>query len=55
MKHILRYIRETTDLGLFYSNESTLKGYADSGYLSNPRKARSQTGYVFTLSNTAIS
>ena len=55
VKHILRYLRGTTYLGLFYSNELTLKGYADSGYLSDPHKARSQTGYVFTCDNTAIS
>ena len=55
MKHILRYLRGTTDLGLFYSKESTLKGYANSGYLSDPHKARSQTRYVFTCGNTAIS
>ena len=30
MKHILRYLRGTTYLGLFYSKESTLKGYVDS-------------------------
>ena len=55
MKHILRYLRGTTDLGLFYSKESTLKGYAYSGYLFYSHKARSQTGYVFTCGNTAIS
>ena len=41
VKHILRYLRGTTDLSLFYSKESTLKGYADFGYLSDPHKARS--------------
>ena len=55
MKHILHYLRGNTDLGLFYSKESTLKEYADSRYLSDPHKARSQTGYVFTCGNTAIS
>ena len=42
-------------MGLFYSNESTLKGYVDSGYLYDPHKARSQIGYVFTCGNIAIS
>ena len=55
MKHILRYLHGTTDLSLFYSKESTLKGYADSGYLFDPHKAHSQTRYVFTCGNTAIS
>ena len=55
MKHMLRYLRGTTVLGLFYSKESTLKGYADSGYLYDHHKAHSQTGYVFICGNTAIS
>ena len=32
-----------------------LVGFADAGYLSDPHKGRSQTGYVFTMGNTAIS
>ena len=55
VKHILRCLRGTTNLGLFYSKESTLKGYADFGYIYDPHKARSQTGYIFTCGNTAIS
>ena len=55
VKHNSRYLRGTTYLGLFYSKESTLKEYADFGYLSDPHKARSKTGYVFTCGNTAIS
>ena len=30
-------------------------GYANAGYLSNPHKAQSQTGYVFTYNGTIIS
>ncbi len=30
-------------------------GFADAGYLSDPHKARSQTGYVFTIGGTAVS
>ncbi|KAI3693370.1 hypothetical protein L6452_33205 [Arctium lappa] len=57
IKHIFRYLRGTVDLGLFYSNNSKedLIGYADAGYLSDPHKARSQTGYVFINGGTAIS
>ena len=56
-KHILRYFKGTTDMSLFYSNESKqqLFGYADAGYLSNPHKARSQTRYVFNCNGIAIS
>ncbi|GKC89791.1 secreted RxLR effector protein 161-like protein [Tanacetum coccineum] len=44
-------------MGLFYqkNSKSKLVGYADAGYLSDPHKARSQTGYVFTYGDTAIS
>ncbi|KAD5960846.1 hypothetical protein E3N88_12318 [Mikania micrantha] len=57
IKHIFRYICGTRDLGLFYekSKKSQLIGYADAGYLSDPHKAISQTGYVFTYGGTAIS
>ena len=44
-------------MSLFYSRESNqqLLGYADVGYLSDPHKGRSQTGYVFNCNGTAIS
>ena len=56
IQHILRYLSGTTDMGLFYSNKSKEKllGYADAGYLSDPHKARSQTGYVFNYNGTSI-
>ena len=57
IKHILLYLRETTDMSLFYSNESKqqLLGYADAGYLSNPHKSRLQIGYVFNCNGIIIS
>ena len=57
IKHILRYLRGTTDMGSFYSRESKqqLLGYADAGYLLDPHKGRSQTRYVFNCNGTAIS
>ncbi|KAJ0567534.1 putative RNA-directed DNA polymerase [Helianthus annuus] len=57
VKHIFWYICGTQDLGLFYQKDqkSQLVGYADAGYLSDPHKAKSQTGYVFTYGGTAIS
>ena len=41
IKHILRYLRGTSDMGLFYSKamEPQLLGYADAEYLSDPHKA----------------
>ena len=57
IKHILRYLRGTMDMVLFFSNvsKSDLIGYADAGYLSDPHNGRSQTGYLFTCGGTAIS
>ena len=42
-KHVLRYLRGISDIGLFYSKilEPKWFGYADAGYLLNPHKARS--------------
>ena len=44
-------------MGLFYSSDSKsqLVGFADAGYLSDPHRGRSQTGYLFTCGGTAIS
>ncbi|XP_059635711.1 secreted RxLR effector protein 161-like [Cornus florida] len=57
IKHILRYLCGTIDIGLFYSKEpnSQLIGYANAGYLFDPHKAHSQIGYVFTCDGTVIS
>ncbi|XP_070669152.1 secreted RxLR effector protein 161-like [Malus domestica] len=68
VKDIFCYLKDTTDLGLFYTRESPsvaasygtridsrLVGYADAGYLSNPHRAHSQTSYAFTVGDTAIS
>ena len=57
IRHILRYLSGTPDMGLFYSNKSEEKllRYGDAGYLSDPHKSRSQTGFVFNYNGTAIS
>ncbi|XP_070002496.1 secreted RxLR effector protein 161-like [Nicotiana sylvestris] len=57
IKRILRHLKGTTDMGLFYGNNCSpdLVGYTDAGYLSGPHKARSQIGYVFTWGGTTIS
>ncbi|CAL9019215.1 unnamed protein product [Prunus brigantina] len=57
VKHILRYLHGTTDIGLFYSkgSKSQIVGYADAGYLYDPHRARSQTGYVFTCGGATMS
>jgi hypothetical protein len=57
IKTVLRYLNGTRDLGLFYSRnqDPILLGYTDAGYLSDPHNGRSQTGFVFLQSGTAIS
>lgn len=48
IKHILRYLKGTIDMALFYSSSCSpnFVGYADVG-LSDPYKAWSQAGYEF--------
>ena len=57
IKRILRYLRGTSDMGLFNSKamEPQLLGFADAGYLLDPHKARPQKGYIFTYENFSIS
>ncbi|XP_074362014.1 secreted RxLR effector protein 161-like [Apium graveolens] len=57
IKHIFRYLRGTIDRGLFFPNNSRLWiiGYADAGNMSDPYSGRSQTGYLFTYCDIAIS
>ena len=57
VRHVLRYLRRTTDMGLFYLHCSNpqLVEYTDTGYLSDSHKGRSQTEYLFTYNNTAMS
>jgi hypothetical protein len=63
IKRVLRYLAGTVNHGLFYRKEKNnvtlntndIEGYADAGYLSDPHKGRSQTGYAFVYSEAAIS
>ena len=56
-KHLLRYLRRTQNLGLFYQSKSnvSLIGYEDGRYLSYPQKVKSQFKYLFTYGSIAIS
>ncbi|KAK4404314.1 Secreted RxLR effector protein [Sesamum angolense] len=60
VKHILRYLRGTNDMGLYFERHEDAKannlvGYSDAGYLSDSHKPISQSGYVFMYGGTAIS
>ena len=54
VKHLLRYLKGTVDLGLYfpYNSNKTFVGHSDAGYLSNPHNARCQIGYVFLYGGT---
>jgi len=62
---LMRYLAKTINNGLLYRRGNRtpydvlitddIYGYADAGYLSDPHKGRSQTGYVFMSACGAIS
>ena len=56
-KYILRYLNGKKDLGLFFkkNHDSSMFGYTDAGYLSDPHNEKSQIGFVFLHGGTAIS
>ena len=59
VKWILRYIKETIDVGLIFEKDTNGKqectGYVDSDYAGDLDKSRFMMGYVFTLSQAAVS
>jgi hypothetical protein len=57
MKTILRYLKGTQDLGLWFPKmgDRSMVGYADAGYVFYPHNVRSQTGFVFLCGGAAIS
>jgi hypothetical protein len=56
VKHLLRYLRGTEDLGLLYTQGGTseITGYADAGFRSDEVSGKSQTGYIFLKNNAPI-
>lgn len=56
VKKILRYIKGTLVYDLLYKgNDTSLLGYTDSDYAGCVDTRRSTSGYIFTISNTAVS
>jgi hypothetical protein len=57
IKNMLRYLVGTIYLVLHFQNDQDSKfiGYANTGYLSDPLNARSQTEYLFLHGGTTIS
>ncbi len=58
VKWILRYLKGTTDVGLTFDMakmSNSVISYVDSDFPRDLDKRRSLTGYLFTLSGSAIS
>lgn len=55
-KRILRYLRGTTNLGLFYKKgeQSDLIGFTDSDYARDLDDGRSTSGYALMLGSIAV-
>ncbi|XP_047314582.1 secreted RxLR effector protein 161-like [Impatiens glandulifera] len=56
LKRILRYVRGTLSLGIFYSKSDNyrLVGYSDSDWCGDVNDRKSTSGYVFLLGNSAF-
>ena len=56
-KKVLRYLRGTTNLGIFYKKggNDKLVAFTDSDYASDLEDTKSTSGYVFMLSSGAVS
>ncbi|KAK6121804.1 hypothetical protein DH2020_044417 [Rehmannia glutinosa] len=56
-KRVLRYVKCTVDLGIFYKNggDEKLISYTDSDYAGDLDDRKSTSGYVFLLSSGAVS
>ncbi|XP_047326490.1 secreted RxLR effector protein 161-like [Impatiens glandulifera] len=56
LKRILRYVRGTISLGIFYSksDDYRLMGYFDSDWYGDIDNWKSTSGYVFLLRNTTL-
>lgn len=55
-KRVLRYLKGTIDVGLFYrSEDNSMKGYADADWAGSKDDRRSYTGYAFLVAGGAVS
>ena len=54
-KHLLRYLKQTASLALIYSPADSLVGYTNSDFAEDTGDRKSTSGYVFTLTNAAVS
>ncbi|XP_073137926.1 secreted RxLR effector protein 161-like [Henckelia pumila] len=58
LKWIMRYLKETTNIGLKFEKQTAgldeAVGYVDSDFAGNLDTRKSLTGYIFTLYGTAV-
>lgn len=57
VKHLLRYLKNTSDLGLYYQrcNPHEMRGFAYSGFRTDPNAEKSKTKYIFLKCGAPIS
>ena len=53
-KRVIRYLQGTKSLGITYSCQGELHGYADSDFAGDIDDAKSTGGYTFLMGNGAI-
>ena len=56
-KHVLRYLRGTSEYGLWYrqTDEVKLHGFMDADWEGSPTDRKSTSGGVFSIGSTAVS
>lgn len=56
LKQVLRYLKGTCSLGIFYENNGMkeLIGYSDSSYNVDPDDGKSTTGHIFYLNSCPV-
>jgi hypothetical protein len=56
-KHVLRYLRGTSEYGLWYrhTNEVKLHGFMDENWVGNPMERKSTPGGIFSIGSTVVS
>ena len=55
VKHVLRYLKGTLDLGITYGGNDSLLGYTDADWAGDLERRKSTGGYLFTLYGGAVS
>ncbi len=57
VKRVMRYVKGTTKLGIYYSNENSneLIGYSDADWGGDINDRKSTSGYIFKLNGGAVS